>query len=165
MTMSGTHREDLQNKLTKTELVQLLLKTEATLGSQISDLSKEMKDTLNHLKRVEADIAVVKIVKDRLVGRLVKTEKQCCENAQYSQRDPMEIVGIPNSIDNSIHEETVRGVLKKTGVEIGKWDVQACHCLKEKQRTIVKFVNRKDRLQILRVKKELKLLDPTELQF
>ena len=83
--MSGTHREDLQNKLTKTELVQLLLKTEATLGSQISDLSKEMKDTLNHLKRVEADIAVVKIVKDRLVGRLVKTEKQCCENAQYSQ--------------------------------------------------------------------------------
>ena len=46
MTMSGTHTEAVLNKLTKLELVQLLLKTEATLGSQITDLSKEIKDTL-----------------------------------------------------------------------------------------------------------------------
>ena len=74
MTMSGTHTEAVLNKLTKPELVQLLLKTEATLGSQISDLSKEIKDTLTHLKKLEADIAVLKIVNDRLVERIVKTE-------------------------------------------------------------------------------------------
>ena len=39
MTVSGTHTEAVLNKLTKTELVQLLLKTGATLGSQITDLS------------------------------------------------------------------------------------------------------------------------------
>ena len=94
MTMSGTHTEAVLNKLTKPELVQLLLKTEATLGSQISDLSKEIKDTLTHLKKLEADIAVVKIVNDRLVERIVKTERQCWENAQYSRRDTLEIVGI-----------------------------------------------------------------------
>ena len=49
MTMSGTHTEAVLNKLTKPELVQLLLMTEATLGSQITDLSKEIKDTLTHL--------------------------------------------------------------------------------------------------------------------
>ena len=75
------------------------------------------------------------------------------------------IVGIPNSISNSILEETVCGVFKKIGVEIDERDVQACHRLKEKERTIVKFVNRKDCLQILRVKKDLKSLDPTELDF
>ena len=96
MTMSGTHTEAVLNKLTKTELVQLLLKTEATLGSQITDLS---------------------------------------------------------------------GVFKKIGAEIDKRDAQACHRLKEKERTIVKFVNRKDCLQILRVKKELNSLDPTDLDF
>ena len=68
--MSGTHTEAVLNKLTKPELVQLLLKTEATLGSQISDLSKEIKDTLTHLKKLEADIAVVKIVNYRLVRGL-----------------------------------------------------------------------------------------------
>ena len=51
------------------------------------------------------------------------------------------------------------------GVEFDERRVQACHCLNEKDRTIVKFVNRKDCLQILRVKKELKSLDPAELCF
>ena len=165
MTMCGTHTEAVLNKLTKPELVQLLLKTEATLGSQITDLSKEIKDTLTYLKKLEADIAVVKTVNDRLVERVIKTERQCWENAQYSRRDTLEIVGIPNSVGNSVLEETVRDVFKKIGVEIDERDVQACHRLKEKERTIVKFVNRKDCLQILRVKKDLKSLDPTELDF
>ena len=165
MTMSGTHTEAVLNKLTKPELVQLLLKTEGTLGSQITDLSKEIKDTLTHLKKLEADIAVVRTVNDRLVERVVKTERQCRENAQYCRRDTLEIVGIPNSIDNSVLEETVRGVFKKIGVEIDERDVQACHRLKEKDRTIVKFVNRRVCLQIFRVKKELKSLDPTDLNF
>ena len=64
MTMSCTHAEAVLNKLTKPELIQLLLKTEATLGSQITDLPKEIKDTLTHLKKLEADIAVVRTFND-----------------------------------------------------------------------------------------------------
>ena len=165
MTMSGTHTEAVLNKLTKPELVQLLRKTEITLGSQITDLSKEIKETLTYLKKLEADIAVVKTVNDRLVERVVKTEKQCWEKAKYSWRDTLEIVGIPNSVVNSVLEETVRGVFKKIGVKMDERDVQACHYLKEKERTIVKFVNRKYCLQILRMKKELKSFDLTELGF
>ena len=59
----------------------------------------------------------------------------------------------------------MRGVFRNIDVETDERDVQACHRLKEKERTIVKFLNRKDCLQILRVKKELKFLDPTELDF
>ena len=77
MAMNGTHTEAVLNKIAKPELVQLLLKTEATSGSQITDLSKEIKDTLTHLKKLEADIAVVRPVNDRLVERVVKTERQC----------------------------------------------------------------------------------------
>ena len=48
----------------------------------------------------------------------------------------------------------------------GNWcgcdrDIQACHRLKEKVQTIVKFTNRKDCLRILRVKRQLKDLDPS----
>ena len=75
MTISGTHTEAVLNKLPKPELVQLLLKTEATLDSQITDLSKIIMDTLTHLKMLEA--AVVRTVNNRLVGRVVKTERQC----------------------------------------------------------------------------------------
>ena len=52
MTMSGTHTEAVLNRLTKPELAQLLLKTEATLGSQITDLSKEVKDTHTSFKKI-----------------------------------------------------------------------------------------------------------------
>ena len=75
--MSGIHTEAVLNKLTKPELVQLLLKTEAALGSQITDLSKEIKDTLTHLKKLEADITVIMTVNNRLFKRPVKTERQC----------------------------------------------------------------------------------------
>ena len=80
MTMSGTHTEAVLNRLTKPELAQLLLNTEATLGSQITDLSKEFKDTHTYFKKFEADIADVRTVNDRLVQRVVKTETQCWEN-------------------------------------------------------------------------------------
>ena len=97
MIMSGTYIEAVLNKLSKLELVQILLKTEATLVSQITDLSKEIKDTLTYLKKLEADITVVRTVNNRLVERVVKSERQCWENAQYSQRDTLEIIGISKS--------------------------------------------------------------------
>ena len=153
MTMIGTHTKAVLNKLTKPELVQLLLKTEATRGSQITDLSKGIKDTLTYLKKLEADIAVVKTVNNRLVERVVKRVVT------------LEIVAIPNSVGDSVLEETVHGAIKKIGVKIHDQDVQACHCLTEKERAIDKFVNRKDGLQILGMKKELKSFDPTESDF
>ena len=66
MTMSCTDTEVVLNKLSKPELVQLLLKTEATLGSQITDPS---------------NIAVVRTANDRLVESVIKTERQCWENS------------------------------------------------------------------------------------
>ena len=57
ITMSGTHTEAVLNKLTKSELKQLLLKTKTTLGSQVADVSKEVKyvlaKTWNKPKRPE----------------------------------------------------------------------------------------------------------------
>ena len=75
MTMKGVHTEAVLKKLTKLESIQLLLKTETTLGSQIADLSKEVKDALTHFKKLEVDIAVVRAIEDRLVDRIVKIER------------------------------------------------------------------------------------------
>ena len=102
---------------------------------------KWVKDTLTYLEELESDIDVVRTVNDRLIERLVKTEKHFWEHAQYSRRDTLEIIGIPNSVDNSVREEMVPGVFKQIGVETDERDVQTCHRLKEKKRIIAKFVN------------------------
>ena len=48
--MTGTHTGAVLNKLTKPELVQLLLNTEANMGSQISTLTAEVKESSSYLK-------------------------------------------------------------------------------------------------------------------
>ena len=46
MNMAGAHTEAFLNKLSKLELVQIILNTEANLGPQISKLTTEVKDLL-----------------------------------------------------------------------------------------------------------------------
>ena len=133
------------NKLSKPELVQIILNTEANLGSQIAKLTTGIKDLLAHSKKLEAHVAIVRNVNSKLVGRVVATERQCWENAQYSRRDTLEVVGV--------------GLWRVLGNCYR--DIQAFHRLKDKDRTIVKFTNRKDCLRILRVKRQLKGLDPS----
>ena len=72
--MSVAQIEPLLNKLTKSELIQLCLKTEATLCSKVVDLSEEVMDILTHFKNLVEDIAGITSVN---VENLVKIEKQC----------------------------------------------------------------------------------------
>ena len=44
-------------------------------------------------------------------------------------------------------------------------DIQACHRLKDSDRAIEKFNNRKYSLQVFRVKKNLRSFEPTEFDF
>ena len=63
--------------LTKPELVQLLVNTEGNIGAQIFTLTAEVKELSSYLKKLEADIGIVKNVNSRLVEQLVQTEQQC----------------------------------------------------------------------------------------
>ena len=104
-------------------------------------------------------MAIVRNVNSKLVERVVATERRCWENAQYSGRDKLEVVGIPMSVRDNVLEQKVCDVIQEIGVDIYDRDIQACHRLKDKDRTIVKFTNRKDCLRILSVKRQLKGLD------
>ena len=89
---------------------------------------------------------------------MIETERQCRANAQYSRREYLEVVGVPTSVKGDALEDKVLNIFREIGVEIGQRDNQACQRVKN-NRPIVKFSNRKDYLQILRVKNQLKDLD------
>ena len=147
MNIARPHVEAVLNKLGKPELVQIILNTEANLGPQIAKVTTEVKDLLAHSKKLEADVAIVRNVNSKLVERVVAAERQ------YSRSNTVEVVGIPMFIRDNVLEQEVCDVFQEIGVDICDRDIQACHCLKDKDRTIVKFTNRKDCLQILRVKR------------
>ena len=80
--MDTTYTEVVLNKLSKSELVQLVLRTEASLASQITNLKTEVKDLLGSFKQMEADSAVTKNVNSKLMERVIRIERQCWANAQ-----------------------------------------------------------------------------------
>ena len=84
-------------------------------------------------------------------------------NAHYSRQECLEIVGIPTATLNDLLEANVSKAFDKFGVHVKGKDIQACHRLEYNDRAIVKFSIRKDSLQILCVKKDLKSLDPAKL--
>ena len=88
----------------------------------------------------------------------MQTERQCWADAQYSRKDTIEVVGIPSSVRDQDLEDKVRNIFGEIGINTNKREIQACHRLREKGRMIIKFVNRKDCTNILRVKKDLNTL-------
>ena len=96
--LATTHTEAVLNKLSKSQLVQLVLQTEVSQVSQITNLTIEVKDLPGYFKKLETDLAVTKNVNSKLIERVVQTERQCWDNAQYSLRDTTEVIGIPSSV-------------------------------------------------------------------
>ena len=77
----------------------------------------------------------------------------------------LEVAGISTSIPNDSLEANISKVLEKLEEHVEGKYIQACHRLKDNDKLVIKFSNTKDSLQVLRVKKDLKYLDPTELDF
>ena len=103
-------------------------------------------------------MAIVKNVNSKLIEHLVLTEQQCWENTHYSRHE----TGIPMTVEDDVLKEKVCGIFHGLGLELSHRDTQTCPQVKN-NRTIIKLSNKKDCLQVLRVKKWLKDLDGTML--
>ena len=77
-------------------------------------------------------MAIVTNVNNKFVKRVVATVGQCWENAQYSRRDTLEVIGIPMSVRDNVLEQKVCDVIQEIGVDICDRDIEACHRLKDK---------------------------------
>ena len=123
--------------MNKPDLIKRVLQLESEINSGIKELTSEIRDLATQMKKVEADVAIVKNVNQKLVNQLIETEWQCWDNAQYSRRECLEIVGIPTSIPNDLLEANVSKVFGKLGVHVEGKDIQACHRLKDNNRTLL----------------------------
>ena len=106
----------------------------------------------------------MKKVNYALVKQLSSVERQRWKNSQYSRLKCVEIVGIPSAVEHDQLEPTACRILHHIGVNISGYKIEACHGLgKNSDRTIAKFSSRKYCEHTMRVKKDLKDLDTTDL--
>ena len=150
--------EESLNKLPKQELVLMYLKVSKKMESLNDHLLEEVKHMRDTFRHMESELSIVKNVNSLLSKRLVDMERQCWANAQYSRRECLEVVGIPQSVKDDELENVVIQVANKVGVTICERDMQAVHRIGKEGRTIVKFSNRKDCQALLKVKRDLNKL-------
>ena len=143
--MAGALTEAILNKFSKPNL--------GILGSQIVKLSTEVKDLLANSKKLDADVAFVRNVNSKLTGRFAATECQIREDAKYWRWGRLKMVGIPTTTTENVLEQSVCDTFQKIGVDLSDREIQVSHCLKDNDQTFVQFINKKDFLQILRVKR------------
>ena len=177
------------NKFTKDELVERVLKVQKentllkdtlqTLQNQMNELSVAVTELRQnqHQQNNNLNVAVSELrenqqqqqnsipsttntIQDK---RIVSLEKNVHENQQYSRRDTIEIVGIPTTVAPADLELKVIDIFNEIDVQIECNQIQACHRLFDGQRTIIKFVNRKSAINILKNRHKLKEIDLSAL--
>ena len=63
------HAEATLKNLNKPDLIKLVLQLESEMNSDIKDIALEIRDLFAQMKKVEADVAIVKNVNEKLVDQ------------------------------------------------------------------------------------------------
>ena len=111
---------------------------------------------------MESQLEISKTINNTLKKRITSLEKQCWRNEQYSRRECVEIVGIPDST-NEIKVCELIGMV--TGINVNQDCLESCHPLplEKRNKIIVKFSRRKDAERVLRNKNKNKNSDPRSI--
>ena len=142
-------------KLNKEELISLFAENDDKLNSNMANLTNQLAEVNKILERMESQLEISKTINNTLENHITTLEKQCSRNEQYSRRECIDIVGIPDST-NEIKACELIG--KVTGINVNQDCLESCHPLPsdKKNKIIVKFSRRKDSESVLRNKNKNK---------
>ena len=139
-------------KMNKEQLIKIVLDAQ----SVTAQLKKELENVNAILKSLSSDVEVLKKGSQQatpdaaLAKRIEQTERDSYATQQYSWRDCVEIAGIPQTILDEALESKSLEILHAVEVKVDTSHVQACHRLKKKAKTIIKFTNRKIAIECLK---------------
>ena len=127
--LANEYTEECLQKLSKPQLIAMVLSERDETKAMIESLRDEVKDMNSNYKKLEADVSIVKTVNNLLMKKSVDIERQCWANAQYSRRECLETTGIPTSIFQQSLEEKVCQIFEAIGVSVDKNDIDDCYQL------------------------------------
>ena len=129
------------------------------IEAKFDDLKKENKTLQSKVMIAEKTSATLSMNHKKLNDKIIEMERNMHRLEQYSRRECIEIVGIPNSITNDLLEEHAIVIFEKLGVVIEAVDIVVCHRLRETGRVIVKLLNRKYAQNVLEEKHKLRIIN------
>ena len=133
------------------------------LCHQIKNLTETVSRLFNKHEQLNSELLICKNAKKHLEKKVDKLEMAEAMSEQYSQRNNIELVRIPNSIRDSVLEKTIISICKEHRIDITPMDIEACHRLplsnaratkdhKQFKRVVVKYVNGKHPKHLLEIR-------------
>ena len=95
------YTEEALDKLNKKELITILLSLQSKMESTNNEILDQVRQLNHKFSQLESEKSIVKQANSLLSKRLVHMERQCWANVQYSRRECLELVGIPDSGQNN----------------------------------------------------------------
>ena len=132
----------------KMSVEEALGKLQNELSSQISNLTNEVRSTLDEvinlkdviIKRLQEENDLLWARCSKLENKVIDLELSINHIEQYGRRNNIVISGIPDDINDNDLESTVIKLMKDVDVYIDSGDIEACHKLASR---IVKHQARK----------------------
>ena len=141
------------DNLSREELIEELLKF-SDITDMLNGLNNRFDDFIKKYDELNSELLISKNCNSLLLKRITNLERNALNNVQYVRRETIEINLIPLSIPNT--ENKLSQALSLTGTTVTPKDLQACHRMKNKERVIVNFKERKQRNKVIFSRKELK---------
>ena len=143
------------HNLSREELIEELLKF-SDITDKLNGLNNRFEDFIKKYDELHSVLSISRNCNSLLIKRITNLEHNALNNAQYVRRETIEINPIPQLIPNTDLENKVCLPLSLTGTTVTPDDLQACHRMKNKEKVIVKFKDRKQRNKVIFSRKELK---------
>ena len=114
------------NNLSREELIEELLKF-SDITDQPSGLNSRFEDFIKKHDKLNSELLLSRNCNSLLLKRVVNSERNALNTAQYVRRETIEINPIPQSIPSADLENKVCQALSLTGTTVTPDDLQACY--------------------------------------
>ena len=125
------------------------------ITDKLNSLNSRFEYFIKKDDKLNSELLISKNCISLLLKRITNLERNALNNAQYVRRETIEINPIPHSIPTTDLENKICQVLSLTGTTVTSDNLQACHSMKNKEKVIVKFKDRKERNKVVFIWKEL----------
>ena len=125
------------------------------ITDKLNSLNSRFEYFIKKDDKLNSELLISKNCISLLLKRITNLERNALNNAQYVRRETIEINPIPQSIPTTDLENKICQVLSLTGTTVTSDNLQACHSMKNKEKVIVKFKDRKERNKVVFNWKEL----------
>lgn len=142
--------------LKKDELILYIAEQEEKNSELLTNMAKEIVS----LKVEVTSLKDVTTIRAGFDTRLIDIERRIALQEQYSRRECIDLVNIPEEIPENELEGTVIEIFKTAGVKVSTRDFHAIHRKRNKTTVIAKLVNRRDTIDILRAKAFVRNFNP-----